>query len=132
MKEVHAISFTALIYSIILALVSLIFFKDYVTWTVLGSATALFNHSLMIRVTKGKYSAQKYVFHLFQRYVFYVLIMAVVWLRTKDLGDNVMMYSFIFLLLGIFCLKVAIYVNLLPFVKKWYKIKGDEHDSVNS
>lgn len=132
MKEVHAISISALIYSIILALVSLIFFKDYVTWAVLGSATALFNHSLMIRVTKGKYSAQKYVFHLFQRYIFYILIIVIVWLRTKDLGDNVMIYSFVFLLLGIFSLKVAIYVNLLPFVKKWYKIKEDEDVTNNS
>ena len=132
MKEVHAISISSLIYSIILALVSLIFFKDYVTWAVLGSATALFNHSLMIRVTKGKYSAQKYVFHLFQRYIFYILIIVIVWLRTKDLGDNVMIYSFVFLLLGIFSLKVAIYVNLLPFVKKWYKIKEDEDVTNNS
>ena len=132
MKEVHAISITALIYSIILAIVSLIFFKDYVTWAILGSATALFNHSLMIQVTKGKYSAQKYVFHLFQRYFFYLLIIVIVWMQTKDLGENVMMYSFIFLLLGIISLKIAIYINQLPFVKKWYKIKEEEHDPNNS
>lgn len=132
MKEVHAISITALIYSIILALVSLIFFKDYVTWAILGSATALFNHSLMIQVTKGKYSAQKYVFHLFQRYLFYVLIIVIVWFQTKDLGENIMMYSFIFLLLGIISLKIAIYINQLPFIKKWYKIKEEDHDSNNS
>ncbi len=63
MKEMHAISITALIYSIIYSLVTLIFFPDYVLWAILGAATALFNHSLMIQATKGKFNVQRYVFH---------------------------------------------------------------------
>jgi hypothetical protein len=129
MKEVHAISITALIYSIILALISLIFFPEYVTWAILGSATAMFNHSLMIQVTKGKYSAQRFVFHLFQRYLFYLLIIVIVWFQTKDAEGNTMIYSFIFLILGIISLKIAIYVNQLPFVKKWYHMEVEQDDS---
>lgn len=127
MKEMHAISLVALIYSVILALVALIFFNDYTVWAILGSATALFNHSLMIRVLKGKYSAQKHIFHLFQRYTFYFIIIIYTWLTTKDAGENVMMYSMIFLILGISMLKIAIYtLHIPPIRKKW--IKEDEND----
>ncbi len=126
MKEMHAISITALIYSIIYSLVTLIFFPDYVLWAILGAATALFNHSLMIQATKGKFNVQRYVFHLFQRYVLYVVIVAFTWFSTKDLPGNTMMYSFIFLLIGILSLKLAVYINMIPAVKKFYKIKEDD------
>jgi hypothetical protein len=126
MKEMHAISITALIYAILYAIVTLIFFPDYIIWAVLGSATALFNHSLMIQSTKGKFNVQRYVFHLFQRYTFYIIIIAFTWLRTKDLPGNTMMYSFIFLLIGILSLKLAVYINMIPGVKKFYNIKEDD------
>jgi hypothetical protein len=36
------------------------------------------------------------------------------------------MYSFIFLLIGILSLKLAVYINMIPGVKKFYKIKEDD------
>jgi len=131
MKDVHVISIIALIYSFILAIISLIFFKDYTTWAVLGSAVSMFNHSLMIQVTKN-FSQQKLVSHLVQRYVFYIIIIAIVYFDTRDLGNQmIMIYSYIFLLLGIFAIKFSIFIYHLPFVKKRFEgsIKENGNDS---
>ena len=130
MKEMHVISIIGLIYSIILALVTLIFFPDYVSWAILGSATALFNHSLMLQVTKGKFSAQRYVFHLFLRYVLYIIVIVIVWLETKDIPGNHMIYSFIFLLLGISSLKLGVFIYHLPWLKK-YRHEEETHNGSN-
>jgi hypothetical protein len=118
MKDVHVISIIALIYSIILSIVTLIFFREYTTWAILGAAVSMFNHSLMIQVSKN-FSQQKLVSHLIQRYIFYIIIIAVVYFDTKDLEDQmIMIYSYIFLLLGIFAIKIGIFIYHLPFIKK--------------
>jgi len=127
MKEMYTISIIGLIYSVILALVTLIFFPDYLSWAVLGSATALFNHSLMIRFTKGKFNAQNYMFQLLIRYVFYLIIIVIVWLDTKDLPGNTMIYSYIFLILGISSVKIGVFVYHLPWIKKDKVEEGEEH-----
>jgi hypothetical protein len=127
MKDVHVISLLALAYSIILALVAFIFFDqyDYPLWAVLGSAVALFNHSLMIQVTK-KMTTQRLVSHLVQRYIFYFIIIFFVYLETKDLGSDIMINSYIFLLLGIFSIKVGIFIYHTPLIKKPTE-KEEEH-----
>lgn len=132
MKEVYVISIAGFIYSVILALVTFLFFRDYTLWAILGSATALFNHSIMIQVTtKSKFSTQRYVFHLMQRYVFYLILIAFVYFETKDLPGNTMMYSYIFMLLGIFAIKIGIFIYHMPFIKKPVEEKKeeDQHDS---
>jgi hypothetical protein len=119
MREVHVISIIALIYSILLALVTFIFFDAYLLWAILGSAVAMFNHSLMIQVTKkNKFNAQRLVAHLVQRYVFYLIILFYVYLQTKDLGRLHMIYSYVFMLLGIFSIKIGVLVYHMPFIKK--------------
>jgi hypothetical protein len=130
MKDVHVISLIALAYAIVLGTVSFIFFNnyDYPLWAILGSAVALFNHSLMISVTK-RLTTQRLVSHLVQRYVFYLIIIAYVYLETKALGTQIMIYSYIFLLLGIFSIKVGILIYHTPLIKK-PKIEEDEnHES---
>jgi hypothetical protein len=130
MKDVHVISLIALAYAIVLGLVAFIFFNDYdyPLWAILGSAVALFNHSLMISVTK-KLTTQRLVSHLIQRYVFYLIIIAYVYLETKALGTQIMINSYIFLLLGIFSIKVGILIYHTPLIKK-PKIEEDEkHES---
>ena len=130
MKDVHVISLIALAYAIVLGTVSFIFFNDYdyPLWAILGSAVALFNHSLMISVTK-RLTTQRLVSHLVQRYVFYLIIIAYVYLETKALGTEIMIYSYIFLLLGIFSIKVGILIYHTPLIKK-PKIEEDEnHES---
>lgn len=118
MKEMYVISIIGFIYSVILALVTLIFFPDYLSWAILGSATALFNHSLTIRITKGKFNAQNYMAQILLRYVFYIIIIVIVWLDTKDLPGNTMIYSYIFLILGISSVKIGVFVYHLPWIKK--------------
>jgi hypothetical protein len=118
MKDVHVISIIALIYAVILAIITLIFFREYTTWAILGSAVSMFNHSLMIQVSKN-FNQQKLVSHLIQRYIFYIIIIAVVYFDTKDLQDQmIMIYSYIFLLLGIFAIKIGIFIYHMPFIKK--------------
>jgi len=131
MKEVHVISIIGFIYAVVLTLITWLFFNDYTLWAMLGSATALFNHSLMIQVsTKGKFSTQKYVFHLMQRYVFYLILIAFVYLETKDLPGNAMIYSYVFMLLGIFSIKFGILIYHTPLIKKPVEEKKeDSHDT---
>jgi len=131
MKDVHVISLIALGYAIILSLVAFIFFNeyDYPLWAVLGSAVALFNHSLMIQVTKNM-TTQRLITHLVQRYVFYIIIIFYVYLQTKDLGTSVMINSYIFLLLGVFSIKVGILIYHSPLIKKpVIKKEDEEHES---
>ncbi|MDX9691997.1 MAG: hypothetical protein RBT45_06015 [Acholeplasmataceae bacterium] len=129
MKDVYVISLVALIYAIIVSLIAFIFFNqyDYPLWTVLGSAVALFNHSLMIQVTK-KMTTQRLVTHLIQRYVFYTVIIAYVYLQTRNLGTEVMIKSFIFLLVGIFSIKFGILIYHTPIIRKPAVHKEEEHE----
>jgi hypothetical protein len=110
----------------------LIFFNeyDYPLWAVLGSAVALFNHSLMIQLTKSKFSASRLVSHLIQRYVFYFIIILIVWLDTKSLGTQILINSYIFLLLGIFSIKVGIFIYHTPLIKKKVE-KVEETDDLS-
>lgn len=119
MKEVHKISFIAIGYALILCLVTWIFFSEYLLWVILGSLTALFNHSQMIHTTKGKYSAQMLVLHIVQRYAMYTIIIAIAWFDTKDLVDQtIMIRTFIFLLLGFIAVKVGALIYATPLIKK--------------
>lgn len=119
MRDVHKIALIGIVYAIILSLVVLIFWTDYVTWAVLGSAIALFNHSQMIVITKkDKFKTERLVTHLVTRYILYVIIIAFVWLQTKALGTDIMIKSYIVLLLGIFSVKVGVFVYASPLIKK--------------
>ncbi len=132
MKDVYVISIIALIYSVILAIVTLIFFNDYLLWAILGSAVALFNHSLMIKVTKNTITSYKLVTHLIQRYVFYIVIIAIVFFDTKDMGTDVMINSYVFLLLGIASIKFGAIIYTTPLIKKPKEVEVTENDTDNS
>ncbi|MCF7930251.1 MAG: hypothetical protein K9L02_01950 [Acholeplasmataceae bacterium] len=119
MRDVHKIALIGIVYAIVLSLVVLIFFTDYVLWAVLGSAVALLNHGQMIRLTdKNRFRTDRLVLHLVQRYVLYFIIIAFVWFDTKELGTPVMIRSYIVLLLGIFSLKVGVFIYWTPLFKK--------------
>jgi len=132
MKDVYVISIIAFIYSVILALVTLIFFNDYLVWAILGSAVALFNHSLMIKVTKNTITSYKLVSHLIQRYVFYIVIIAIVFFDTKELGTEIMINSYIFLLLGIACIKFGAILYSTPLIKKPKEVEVNSNDTESS
>lgn len=118
MREVHKISLIALGYAVVLSLVTYIFFKENVVWAMLGSLTAMFNHSQIIRVTKGRYTTQKLIAHLMTRYLMYVIIIAFVWFDTKGYDESVMKTAFIFLLLGFVSIKVGVLIYATPLIKK--------------
>ena len=132
MKDVYVISIIALVYSVILALVTLIFFDAYLLWAILGSAVALFNHSLMIQVTRNKLNSYKLVTHLIQRYIFYMVIIAIVYFDTRTLGTQTMINSYIFLLLGIISVKVGVLVYATPWIKKPKEAEVVKHDPDNT
>lgn len=118
MKKMYTISIIAFIYAIILALVTFLFFREYLLWAILGSAVALFNNSLATQSLKGKFTTQKVVTNLVTRYILYTIIVAIVYFDTKDLGTTTMIYSYVFLLLGIFSLKIGIFVYHTPLIRK--------------
>jgi len=118
MKKMYTISIIAFIYAVILALVTFLFFREYLLWAILGSAVALFNNSLATQALKGKFTTQKVVTNLVTRYILYTVIVAIVYFDTKDLGTQTMIYSYIFLLLGIFSLKMGIFIYHTPLIKK--------------
>ncbi len=126
MRDVHKISFIAIGYGLILALVTWIFFEGYVIWAVLGSVTALFNHSQMIHITKGKPETHRIVLHIAQRYALYTIIIAVAWFDTRDLNEDIMVKTFIFLLLGFAAIKFSAWIYATPLFKKDQEENGHE------
>ncbi len=131
MRTVHKVALIAIVYGIVLVIVTWIFFEDYVAWAALGAATALFNHSQMINLTKGEPNQKRIMFHILRRYVLYAIMFAVAFFDTKDLPDqNVMTTTFIFLLLGFVAIKVGTLIYALPFFKHENEpdIKEAPHD----
>jgi hypothetical protein len=115
-KDVHKIAVYAILYSAILALVVFIFLEDYVLWALLGSLTALFNHSQMIQVSKSN-DVLKLSVHLVTRFVMYVIMMVVVYFQLRD-NQNAMITGLIVLLFGFSSIKVGTLIYALPFNKK--------------
>ena len=76
MKDVSVINLIALAYSLLLALITFIFFREYAVWAILGSATALFNHTQTIRLTKEKFDPKKIATHLVIRFLMYIVVIA--------------------------------------------------------
>lgn len=130
MKDVYVISIIGIIYAILLAIVTLIFFNtnDYPLWAILGSAVSLFNHSLMIQVTK-KMTTERLVTHLIQRYVFYIIIILYIFLETKELDTSIMVNSYIFFLLGVFSVKIGVFIYHTPLIKKPVEKKEEDDES---
>lgn len=139
MKDVHIISLIALIYAVILALVAFIFYRDYAIWAILGSATALFNHSQMIKVSNNKYTAATLGVHLSTRFLLYIIIIAFTYfnLGGANADTSILTNAYIFLLLGVFAVKVGAIIYTSPLIKKREETKveikaGDDDVSSGS
>ncbi|MFP4186881.1 MAG: hypothetical protein ACLFSU_01775 [Acholeplasmataceae bacterium] len=128
MRDIHRISLIAIGYGLVLALVTWVFFDDYLLWAVLGSATSLFNHSQMIHITKDKLETHRLVLHIAQRYALYTIIIAVAWFETRDGSEDVMIRTFIFLLLGFVAVKVGALLYATPLFKKDQEKEEDHHE----
>ncbi|MDI6453492.1 hypothetical protein [Peloplasma aerotolerans] len=128
MKELHVISLIALIFATLYTLVCFIFFREYVFYAILGAATSLFSNSLAIAATKGKFTTEKLVVNLMQRYLFYIVIIVFVYFDTKDQSMTFATNSYIFLVIGMFSTKIGIFVYSTPLIKKSYNEKIDEKE----
>lgn len=118
MKDEHKISFIAIGYGAILTLATYIFYEQYVTWALLGSLTAMFNHSQMLQVTKGEtINTYKLASHLVTRFAMYLIMIVIVYLQLRD-NQEEMVTALIILLLGFSALKVAAIIYTLPFFKR--------------
>lgn len=124
MKDVNVINLIAIGYSVILALVTLIFFKDYAVWAVLGSATALFNHTQAIRLTKQKFDGRKYIAQLALRFVMYIIVIGFAYFDQKANGTDELIRVYIFLLLGLVSIMIGVFIYGTPFFKK-HRLKND-------
>ena len=124
MKDVHKIAFYAIGYGALLSLVVFIFFDDYVLWSLLGTLTALFNHSQMIQVTKSA-DVLKISTHLVTRFVMYVIMMVIVYFQLRD-NQNEMITGLIILLLGFSSIKIGTLMYALPFNKKDQEISEEQ------
>ncbi len=118
MRDVDAISISGIAYAIIVIAVTAIFFNDQLIWPVLGAATALFNHSMMIRITKNGFNKRKYMLHIGFRFVMYTIVIAFLYFDMRDLGVNALIKSYVFLLLGLITIKIGVFIHYLPFIKK--------------
>ena len=124
MKDVHKIAFYAIGYGIILSLAILIFYEEYVLWSLLGTLTALFNHSQMIQVSKSA-DVLKISTHLITRFVMYVIMMVIVYFQLRD-NQTELIKGLIILLLGFSSIKIGTLMYMLPFNKKDQEI-SEEH-----
>ena len=118
MKDEHKISFIAIGYGAILTLLTFIFYEQYVTWALLGTLTAMFNHSQMLQVTKGdQVNTYKLATHLVTRFAMYLIMIVIVYLQLRD-NQQEMITALIIMMLGFSSLKVASLVFSLPIFKK--------------
>ena len=124
MKDVSVINLIALAYSLLLALITFIFFREYAVWAVLGSATALFNHTQTIRLTKEKFDPKKIATHLVIRFLMYIVVIAFTYFDQRANGTNELIRVYIFLLLGFFSIKIGIFIYATPFFKA-HRLKND-------
>lgn len=118
MRDVDAISVAGLLYAILLVAVTAIFFTDQLAWPALGAATALFNHGMMIRLTKRGFSQLKFVLIVIFRLFMYGIMMAFVFFDLRDLDINELIKSYVFLLLGFSTIRMGVFLHYLPFIKK--------------
>lgn len=124
MKDVSIINLIAIGYAVLLALFTLIFFRAYAVWAVLGSATALFNHTRAIALTKGKFDGKKYMAQLGIRFVMYFIVIGFAYFDQKANGTDELTKVFIFLLLGLVSVKIGVFIYATPFFRK-QRLKND-------
>lgn len=118
MKDEHKVSFIAIGYGVILSLVIYIFYQDFVIWAILGTLTALFNHSQMLQITKNnQVNGTKLAMHLVTRFTMYLIMMVIVYFNLNN-DQSAMITALIILLLGFSSIKIGVVLFALPIFKK--------------
>lgn len=130
MKELHVISLIGIVYGVLLTLVTYLFFREYAIWAALGSAVSLFNHSSMIHITKGELKTERMVLHIVQRFAIYLIVIVFLFFDTQGQPQDVMVNSYIFLLLGFIAVRIGVYIYHTPLIKKPKKTETQAHDDL--
>lgn len=126
MKDEHKIAFVAIGYGIVLSVVTYIFYPDFVTWALLGSLTALFNHSQMLQITKGNHvKINQLATHLVTRFLLYVIIIVIAFFQLRE-SQDALITAYIILLLGFSSIKISTWIYALPIFKKTSTENKDE------
>lgn len=126
MKDEHKIAFVAIGYGIVLSVVTYIFYPDFVTWALLGSLTALFNHSQMLQITKGNHvKINQLATHLVTRFLLYVIMIVIAFFQLRE-SQDALITAYIILLLGFSSIKISTWIYALPIFKKISTENKDE------
>lgn len=123
MKNIIVINYLAILYSIVIVSLTYIFFRDFASWTVLGVATALFNHSLMVRFTKNKVTKDLMFLLIAFKYLIYLIMLGFMFFLLRE-DTQELSYGYIFFLLGAINVKIGIFIFHLPF-KAFKKLRED-------
>jgi hypothetical protein len=127
MKNIVVISYLAFLYSAIVTIIALIFFEEYAVWTLLGAATAMFNHSLLVKFSKNKMTKELSYLLIAFKLIIYLIVLGFMFFDMRD-NNQLLMWSYIFFLIGAFNIKVGIIIYHLPF-KTFIKMR-EEVDEV--
>jgi len=124
MKNIIVINYLAIAYTIVVSLIAYLFFRDFATWTILGAMVALFNHSLLVRFSKNKVHKDTYILLIVLKYVFYLIVLGYMFFQLRE-DSNLLMYSYIFFLVGALNIKMGIFMFHLP-IPKFVEMRKDE------
>lgn len=121
MKNIVVISYLAFIYSAIVTLIAFIFFEDYAIWTLLGAATAMFNHSLLVKFSKNKMTKEISYLLIAFKLMIYLIVLGFMFFDMRD-NNQMLMKSYIFFLVGALNVKMGIIIFHLP-IKAFVKMR---------
>ena len=121
MKNIVVISNLAILYSIIVTVLAFIFFETYAIWTLLGAATAMFNHSMLVRFSKNKMTKDFSYLLIGFRLLIYLVVLGYMFFELRD-DTQLLMWSYIFFLIGAFNIKMGIIIFHLP-IKAFKKMR---------
>ncbi len=127
MKNIVAINYLSILYSIVVGLVAYIFFRNYYIWTILGAVTALFNYSLVVRFTKNKAHRDVVYLLIAFRTIVYLIVLAFMYFLLSD-DTMILMYSYIFFVVGAINTKMGVFIFHLP-IPYFKKIRAEADDA---
>jgi len=121
MKNIAMISIIAFIYSAIVTAIAYIFFSDFAAWTLFGAAVSLFNHSLTVRFSKNKITKDVAYLLIGFKMLMYFIALGFMFYSLKE-NQDILMYSYLFFIVGAINIKLSIIIYHLP-IKKFKQIR---------
>lgn len=130
MKNIAMISIIAFIYSAIVTLIAYLFFSEYAAWTLLGAAVSLFNQSLTVRFAKNKMTKDLMILLIVLKTLMYFIALGFMYFSLRD-NQQLLMYSYLFFIVGAINIKLSIMFYHLP-IKKFKQIRQEVEEAENT